>query len=65
MEVLFILILDRVVVHQPVDPIARLVEYCLGREATTALELLEYRHLVLRVEDVELAVGGDEAVGEL
>ena len=65
MEVLLILILDRVVVHQPVDSVARLVEHGLGREATTTLKLLEYRHLVLRVEDVKLAVGGDEAVGKL
>ena len=65
MIVVLVLVLDRIVIHQPVHSVACLIEHCLGAQATALLQLLEHRHLVLRVEDVELSVGGDESVGEL
>ena len=65
MIVLLVLVLDRIVIHQPVHSVACLIQDGLGTQATALLQLLEHGHLVLRVEDIELSIGGDESVGEL
>ena len=59
-----IVIIDAIV-EVAIDPIARGDEDSLVVKALTISHLIEDGHLVLRVQDIELTVGGDGTVGKL
>ena len=60
-----IIIVIDLIVEVAIDPIARGDEDSLVVKALTVSHLIEDSHLVLRVQDIELTVGGDGTVGKL
>ena len=60
-----IIIIIDLIVEVAIDPIARSDEDSLVVKALTIGHLIEDGHLVLRVQDIELAVGGNGTVGKL
>ena len=60
-----IIIVIDLIVEVAIDPIARSDEDSLVVKALTIGHLIEDGHLVLRVQDIELTVGGDGTVGKL
>ena len=60
-----IIIVIDLIVEVAIDPIARSDEDSLVVKALTIGHLIEDGHLVLRVQDIELTVGGDGTISKL